>query len=122
MVYTDAIKQQEAMMIMTKKQAQLLLLAAGVLMLLFGLWRGEADTVFSKAIRLCMECVGDLKIISGLHKSPAKCKKHLAGDFFCTFVRKKARFMSNLYKTNRQHTKILAEYYTKDLAFPVRNR
>ena len=57
MVYTDAIKQQEAMMFMTKKQAQLLLLAAGVLMLLFGLWRGEADTVFSKAIRLCMECV-----------------------------------------------------------------
>ena len=56
MVYTDAIKQQEAMMFMTKKQAQLLLLAAGVL--LFGLWRGEADTVFSKAIRLCMECVG----------------------------------------------------------------
>ena len=47
-------------MFMTKKQAQLLLLAAGVLMLLFGLWRGEADTVFSKAIRirLCMECVG----------------------------------------------------------------
>ena len=59
MVYTDAIKQQEAMMfMMKKKQAQLLLLAAGVLMLLFGLWRGEADTVFSKAIRLCMECVG----------------------------------------------------------------
>ena len=44
-------------MFMTKKQAQLLLLAAGVLMLLFGVWRGEADTVFSKAIRLCMECV-----------------------------------------------------------------
>ena len=42
-------------MFMTKKQAQLLLLAAGVLMLLFGVWRGEADTVFSKAIRLCME-------------------------------------------------------------------
>ena len=58
MVYTDAIKQQEAMMFMTKKQAQLLLLAAGVLMLRFGLWLGEPDTVFSKAIRLCIECLG----------------------------------------------------------------
>ena len=28
-------------MFMTKKQAQLLLLAAGVLMLLFGVWRGR---------------------------------------------------------------------------------
>ena len=45
-------------MFLTKKQAQLLLLAAAVLMILFGMWRGEADTVFSKAIRLCMECVG----------------------------------------------------------------
>ena len=45
-------------MFTTKKQAQLLLLAAGVPTLLFGVWRGEADTVFSKAIRLCMECVG----------------------------------------------------------------
>lgn len=31
---------------------------AAVLMIGFGAWRGEADTVFSKAIRLCMECVG----------------------------------------------------------------
>lgn len=45
-------------MFLTKKQAQLLLLAAAVLMILFGMWRGETDTVFSKAIRLCMECVG----------------------------------------------------------------
>ena len=45
-------------MFLTKKQAQLLLLAAAVGMILFGVWRGESDTVFSKAIRLCMECVG----------------------------------------------------------------
>ena len=45
-------------MFMTKKQAQLLLLVAGVLMLLFGVWRGEAATVLSKAIKLCLECVG----------------------------------------------------------------
>lgn len=34
------------------------LLLAGVLMVFFGIWRGEAGTVLSKAIRLCMECVG----------------------------------------------------------------
>ena len=36
----------------------LFLLAVGIAMIGFGLWRGEADTVLSKAIRLCMECVG----------------------------------------------------------------
>jgi hypothetical protein len=34
------------------------LLLTGVLMVFFGIWRGEAGTVLSKAIRLCMECVG----------------------------------------------------------------
>ena len=34
------------------------LLLAAVLMIGFGIWRGEADTVLAKAIRLCMECVG----------------------------------------------------------------
>ena len=27
-------------------------------MLCFGVWRGEAVTVLSKAIKLCLECVG----------------------------------------------------------------
>ena len=45
---------------MTRKTAlvQSLLLLAGILMICFGIWRGEAETVLSKAIRLCMECVG----------------------------------------------------------------
>lgn len=34
------------------------LLIVGVAMLCFGAMRGEADTVLSKAIRLCLECVG----------------------------------------------------------------
>ena len=34
------------------------LLVAGVAMLCFGVWRGEAATVLSKAIKLCLECVG----------------------------------------------------------------
>ena len=35
-----------------------LLLIVGVAMLCFGAMRGEVDTVLSKAVRLCLECVG----------------------------------------------------------------
>ena len=45
-------------MLKHRTAAQLFLLAVGIAMIGFGLWRGEADTVLSKAIRLCMECVG----------------------------------------------------------------
>lgn len=41
-----------------KTAAQWVLLLAGCLMIFYGAWRGEAATVFTKAIRLCMECVG----------------------------------------------------------------
>ena len=40
-----------------KKAAQVTLLLAAA-MLCFGVWRGEAATVLSKAIKLCLECVG----------------------------------------------------------------
>ena len=45
-------------MVQRKRLLQSVLLAAAVLMIGFGVLRGEAYTVFSKAIRLCMECVG----------------------------------------------------------------
>ena len=45
-------------MLKHKTAVQLALLVLGVAMIGFGLWRGEAATVLSKAIRLCMECVG----------------------------------------------------------------
>ena len=37
---------------------RIILLAAGVIMVLFGVLRGEAGIVLAKAIRLCLECVG----------------------------------------------------------------
>ena len=41
-----------------KAGAQVLLLLTGAAMLCFGAYRGEAATVLSKAIKLCLECVG----------------------------------------------------------------
>lgn len=41
-----------------KAMFQGLLLIVGIVMLCFGAMRGEADTVLSKAIRLCLDCVG----------------------------------------------------------------
>ena len=45
-------------MVFKKTAAQMFFLRIGMAMLIFGIWREEAQTVFSKAIRLCMECVG----------------------------------------------------------------
>lgn len=45
-------------MLHSKTMMQVLLLLLGGAMVLFGVWRGEAGVVLSKAIRLCMECVG----------------------------------------------------------------
>ena len=41
-----------------KAATQVVLLIVGIAMLCFGAWRGEAARVLSKAIKLCLECVG----------------------------------------------------------------
>ena len=41
-----------------KGRGAVALLITGITMLCFGVWRGEAATVLSKAIKLCLECVG----------------------------------------------------------------
>lgn len=41
-----------------KSAVQAALLVVGIAMLCFGVWRGETATVLSKAIKLCLECVG----------------------------------------------------------------
>ena len=41
-----------------KAALQVFLLLAGVAMVCLGVWRGESAAVLSKAIKLCLECVG----------------------------------------------------------------
>ena len=41
-----------------KQILQLILLAAGIILVTYGISRGEAAVVLSKAIKLCLECVG----------------------------------------------------------------
>ena len=41
-----------------KAAVQAVLLVVGIAMLCFGVWRGEAATVLSNSIKLCLECVG----------------------------------------------------------------
>ncbi len=41
-----------------KKRLWLLLSAGGIVLMFFGILRGEADTVLKKAILICLECIG----------------------------------------------------------------
>ncbi len=41
-----------------KTAIRILILAAGSLMLVFGIWRDEVVYVFNKAVKICLECIG----------------------------------------------------------------
>lgn len=43
---------------MSLRKAPMFLLAAAIVMIAGGVFRGEAATVLSKGINLCLECVG----------------------------------------------------------------
>ena len=60
MYYDGGRKNERVMKLRHVKKAatQAVLLVVGIAMLCFGVWRGEAAMVLSKAIKLCLECVG----------------------------------------------------------------
>ena len=41
-----------------RKIIAILSFCAGIALVLAGIFRGEAETVFNKATRICMECIG----------------------------------------------------------------
>ena len=41
-----------------KKIIAIVSLCIGIVLVLAGIFRGEAETVFNKATRICMECIG----------------------------------------------------------------
>ena len=41
-----------------RKTGTVLLLAAGIGMCIFGAMNGQAEEVFMKAVKICMECIG----------------------------------------------------------------
>lgn len=41
-----------------RKFAGKVVVTVGVLLILFGIWKGELDTVWNKAANICMECIG----------------------------------------------------------------
>lgn len=40
------------------KWTGVVLAGAGILMMIFGIYRGEMSVVFTKAVNICMECIG----------------------------------------------------------------
>lgn len=41
-----------------RNRVALALLCVGIVFLALGVWRDEAQTVFRKAVNICMECIG----------------------------------------------------------------
>lgn len=46
---------------MTEKKRNIIafsIIAVGIVFMIFGIYRGEVDTVLRKAVNICLECIG----------------------------------------------------------------
>lgn len=46
------------MSFLRKNKAAAILILVAVIFLAMGVWRGEVETVFRKAVNICLECIG----------------------------------------------------------------
>ncbi|MCI9414612.1 MAG: thioredoxin [Clostridiales bacterium] len=46
------------MSFLRRNRAAVILLLIGLIFVAVGVWRGEVETVFRKAVTICMECIG----------------------------------------------------------------
>lgn len=46
------------MSFLRRNRTAVLLLLIGLVFVAVGVWRGEVETVFRKAVTICMECIG----------------------------------------------------------------
>lgn len=46
------------MSFLRRNRATVILLLIGLIFVAVGVWRGEVETVFRKAVTICMECIG----------------------------------------------------------------
>jgi len=46
------------MILMLTTILPIVILAAGVILIFFGVWRGELQLIMQKAIVVCLECIG----------------------------------------------------------------
>lgn len=46
------------MSFLRKNWVAIVLLTVGIVFIAVGMWRGEDETVFRKAVNICLECIG----------------------------------------------------------------
>lgn len=86
-------------------------------MLCFGIWRVEAEMVLSKAIKLCLECVGISQIKFHIFHPP--CKRIRAQNPQQNVMRDFASFFIILPNTAKPYSFVSGFSYTPNNKMPL---